>query len=105
MEGREFVERSGSRPIAAVSGFGSSDLWTMRTPTDRVGLSGVSILTIAGERPRVPDSPPCSSGAEVSSGQWVDHPPGPVSRYDPGASLDLRVSDRRENRLAVPHRA
>src|SRR5258705_2454899 len=58
------------------SGFGS--MWstgTIRTPTDRVGLSGDSRLTIAGESSRSSDSRRAAA-ARKSVRAKVDHLPG-----------------------------
>src|SRR6476659_8836216 len=70
------LSASGSKTRRGCSGFGSMwSIWTMRTPIDRVGLSGVSRLTIAGES-SVSSESRRAAAARKSVRAKVDHLPG-----------------------------
>src|SRR3954471_24409892 len=69
----------GSKTIRGCSGFGSMwSTWTMRTPIDLVGLSGVSRLTIAGESSVSSDRRRAAAARKSVRGKF-DHLPGKVA--------------------------
>src|SRR4051795_6512598 len=69
----------GSKTIRGCSGLGSMlSTWTIRTPTDRVGLSGFSRLTIAGESSVSSDRRRAAAARKSVRGKF-DHLPGKVA--------------------------
>src|SRR3954471_3949472 len=69
----------GSKTIRGCSGFGSMwSTWTMRTPIERVGLSGVKRLTMAGESSVSSDSRRAAAARKSVRGKF-DHLPGKVA--------------------------